>query len=309
MVRHTSGYICVAADRGRRRPARPAADVRESTRTGAAPPTRSPSTPARASAPASPPPTAPTRSGCSPTRDAPSADLTRPGHVVPLRAKDGGVLRRPGHTEAAVDLAVLAGLRPAGVLCEIVSEKDPIGMARRDELRRLRRRARPGDDLHRRPDRLPQALRASTSSGSPRRGSRPRTATFRAVGYRSSYDGAEHVALVYGDIGDGEDVLVRVHSECLTGDVFGSLRCDCGPQLDAALAAVAAGGPRRRALHARPRGPRHRPAAQAAGLPAAGRRVATPSTPTSSSACPPTPATTAPARRSSSTSACAPCGC
>ena len=93
---------------------------------------------------------------------------------------------------------------------------------------------------------------------------------FRAVGYRRAHDGAEHIALVYGDIGDGEDVLVRVHSECLTGDVFGSLRCDCGPQLDAALAAVAAEGRGRGALHARARGARHRPAAQAAGLPAAG---------------------------------------
>ncbi len=95
----------------------------------------------------------------------------------------------------------------------------------------------------------------------------------RASATAPSYDGASTSRFVFGDLGDGEDVLVRVHSECLTGDVFGSLRCDCGPQLHAALAAVAAGGPRRGALHPRARGPGHRPAAQAAGLPAAGRRA------------------------------------
>ena len=137
---------------------------------------------------------------------------------------------------------------------------------------RVRRRARPRADLDRRPDRLPPPLREAGRAR--RRG--PRAAALRRVHrrrlLRSSYDQREHVAFVFGDIGDGEDVLVRVHSECLTGDVFGSLRCDCGPQLDAALAAVAQRGPRRRALHPRPRGPGHRPAAQAAGLPAAGRR-------------------------------------
>ncbi|OLF19523.1 bifunctional 3,4-dihydroxy-2-butanone 4-phosphate synthase/GTP cyclohydrolase II [Actinophytocola xanthii] len=168
-------------------------------------------------------------------------DFTRPGHVVPLRAKEGGVLRRPGHTEAAVDLAVMAGLRPAGVLCEIVSQKDEGDMARRDELEVF---AAEHDlaiisiadliDYRRRHEvqvvRVAEA-RIPTAHG-----------TFRAVGYDSTLDGIEHIALVYGDIGDGENVLVRVHSECLTGDVFGSLRCDCGPQLDAALAAVAAEG-------------------------------------------------------------------
>ncbi|SOD73735.1 GTP cyclohydrolase II /3,4-dihydroxy-2-butanone 4-phosphate synthase [Jatrophihabitans sp. GAS493] len=170
-----------------------------------------------------------------------SADLSRPGHIVPLRAKDGGVLRRPGHTEAAVDLAVLAGLSPVGVLCEVVSEKDPAGMARADELRVFA-------DEHglslisiadliayrRRFDKLIERVataRVPLAAGE-----------FTAVGYSSSYDDREHVAFVYGDIGDGEDVLVRVHSECLTGDVFGSLRCDCGPQLHAALSAVAAEG-------------------------------------------------------------------
>ncbi len=168
-------------------------------------------------------------------------DFTRPGHVVPLRARDGGVLRRPGHTEAAVDLARLAGLAPAGVLCEIVSQKDEGDMARRDELEvfaadhdlvlitiadliAYRRR------VETQVERAAEA-RIPTAHG-----------TFTAVGYDSKLDGIEHVALVYGEIGDGEDVLVRVHSECLTGDVFGSLRCDCGPQLDAALEAVAAQG-------------------------------------------------------------------
>lgn len=170
-----------------------------------------------------------------------AGDFTRPGHVVPLRAKEGGVLRRPGHTEAAVDLAVMAGLRPAGVLCEIVSQKDEGDMARREELEVF---ASEHDlaiisiadliDYRRRKevqvDRVAEA-RIPTAHG-----------TFRAVGYDSKLDGIEHIALVYGDIEDGENVLVRVHSECLTGDVFGSLRCDCGPQLDAALAAVAAEG-------------------------------------------------------------------
>ncbi|QFZ22064.1 bifunctional 3,4-dihydroxy-2-butanone-4-phosphate synthase/GTP cyclohydrolase II [Saccharothrix syringae] len=173
--------------------------------------------------------------------DANAKDFTRPGHVVPLRARDGGVLRRAGHTEAAVDLARLAGLSPAGVLCEIVSQKDEGDMARRDELEvfasdhdlalitiadliAYRRR------VETQVERVAEA-RIPTAHG-----------TFTAVGFDSRLDGIEHIAMVYGDLGDGEDVLVRVHSECLTGDVFGSLRCDCGPQLDAALEAVAAQG-------------------------------------------------------------------
>jgi 3,4-dihydroxy 2-butanone 4-phosphate synthase / GTP cyclohydrolase II len=169
------------------------------------------------------------------------ADFNRPGHVVPLRAKEGGVLRRPGHTEAAVDLARLAGLQPAGVLCELVSQKDEGDMARRDELQvfaadhalemitiadLIAYRRRTEKQVARVAD-----ARIPTAHG-----------TFRAVGYDSLLDGIEHIALVYGEIGNGEDILVRVHSECLTGDVFGSLRCDCGPQLDAAMAMVAAEG-------------------------------------------------------------------
>ncbi|RMI28056.1 bifunctional 3,4-dihydroxy-2-butanone-4-phosphate synthase/GTP cyclohydrolase II [Nocardia stercoris] len=174
-----------------------------------------------------------------------AGDFTRPGHVVPLRAKDGGVLRRPGHTEAAVDLARMAGLEPAGVICEIVSQKNEGDMARTEELRIFA-------DEHelslisiadmiawrrkneKQVDRIAEA-RIPTPHGE-----------FRAVGYKTIYDDVEHVALVMGDIagpdGSGSDVLVRVHSECLTGDVFGSLRCDCGPQLEAALEMVAKEG-------------------------------------------------------------------
>ncbi|GAA4686786.1 bifunctional 3,4-dihydroxy-2-butanone-4-phosphate synthase/GTP cyclohydrolase II [Phytohabitans rumicis] len=160
-------------------------------------------------------------------------DLNRPGHVVPLRAREGGVLHRAGHTEAAVDLAVLAGLRPAAVLCELVNDDGT--MMRLPDLEKFG--AEHGLSLitiadliahRRRADRVVQT-RMPTRHG-----------VFRAVGYRAGT--AEHVALVYGDLGEGADVLVRVHSECLTGDVFGSLRCDCGPQLDAALARVAREG-------------------------------------------------------------------
>jgi len=170
-----------------------------------------------------------------------AGDFTRPGHIVPLRAKPGGVLRRPGHTEAAVDLAVMAGLRPAGVLCEIVSQKDEGDMARLEELTGF---AAEHDlaiisiaDLiawRRRSEK--QVARVAEARIPTRHGE------FRAVGYESVLDGTDHVALVRGDVGDGRDVLVRVHSECLTGDVFGSRRCDCGPQLDAALQAVAEEG-------------------------------------------------------------------
>ena len=166
-------------------------------------------------------------------------ELTRPGHVFPLRAVEGGVLRRPGHTEAAVDLARLAGLTPAGVIAEIVN--DDGSMARLPQLVPFAQQHGLAlvsiADLvayRRRTER--QVVRVVETRLPTRHGD------FRAVGYRSSLDGVEHVALVRGEIGAGDDVLVRVHSECLTGDVFGSLRCDCGPQLDAALAAVAAEG-------------------------------------------------------------------
>jgi 3,4-dihydroxy 2-butanone 4-phosphate synthase/GTP cyclohydrolase II len=159
-------------------------------------------------------------------------DFVRPGHIFPLRAREGGVLVRNGHTEAAVDLARLAGLRPAGAIVEIAGEDgtmlrlpELIPFARKhgltiisiEDLIAYRRSAEPTV-------RREAEVRLPTSHG-----------TFTAYGYRSTVDGVEHVALVHGDIGDGEDVLVRVHSECLTGDVFGSRRCDCGPQLDASL--------------------------------------------------------------------------
>jgi 3,4-dihydroxy 2-butanone 4-phosphate synthase/GTP cyclohydrolase II len=166
-------------------------------------------------------------------------ELTRPGHVFPLRAVEGGVLQRPGHTEASVDLARLAGLTPAGVIAEIVN--DDGSMARLPQLRAFA-------DEHglalvsiadlvayrRRTEVL--VVRVAEARLPTRHGD------FRAVGFRSTVDAAEHLALVRGGLGDGADVLVRVHSECLTGDVLGSLRCDCGPQLDAALHAVAAEG-------------------------------------------------------------------
>ena len=163
-------------------------------------------------------------------------DLVRPGHVFPLRAKPGGVLRRPGHTEAAVDLARLAGLRPAGVICEIVQEDGT--MARLPELKGF---AKEHDlalisiaDLIAWRRRTESQVRRIAEARIP-----TRHGEFVAHGYESVLDGTDHLALVKGDLGDGQDVLVRVHSECLTGDVFGSRRCDCGPQLDAALAAVA----------------------------------------------------------------------
>ena len=162
-------------------------------------------------------------------------DLSRPGHVFPLRYENGGVLRRAGHTEAAVDLAREAGLYPAGVLAELVNDDGTMMrgpqleafaethdlplvtiaalIAHRARFERLVERA--------------SSARIPTAHG-----------TFAAVGYRSLVDGREHVAFVLGDVAGKSDVLVRVHSECLTGDVFGSLRCDCGVQLDEALRRV-----------------------------------------------------------------------
>ena len=163
-------------------------------------------------------------------------EITRPGHVFPLRAAIGGVLRRPGHTEAAVDLARLAGLTPAGAICEIVHDDgslmrapqlrafadehgltmisiaDLIAYVRRTEL---------------------QVERVATTALPTRFGE------FTAHGYRDTITGTDHVALVKGDLGAGDDVLVRVHSECLTGDVLGSTRCDCGAQLATAMQRVA----------------------------------------------------------------------
>jgi 3,4-dihydroxy 2-butanone 4-phosphate synthase / GTP cyclohydrolase II len=182
-----------------------------------------------------------------------AGDFVRPGHVLPLRAREGGVLRRPGHTEAAVDLARMAGLTPAGALCEIVSQKDEGEMARGDELRVFAEDhgltlITIADLIAYRRRHEKHVVRVAQARIPTRHGD------FIAYGYDSLLDGIEHIALVRGAVGDvgvadpgmppdhGEDVLVRVHSECLTGDVLGSLRCDCGPQLDAALAAVAEEG-------------------------------------------------------------------
>jgi 3,4-dihydroxy 2-butanone 4-phosphate synthase/GTP cyclohydrolase II len=166
-------------------------------------------------------------------------DLTRPGHVFPLRAKDGGVLRRPGHTEAGVDLARLAGLQPAAAIGEVVNDDGT--MKRLPELAAFA--AEHGLTLISIADLIAYRLRNERQVHRVVEARIPtRHGEFTAVGYSSDLDDREHVALVAGDLGDGEDVLVRVHSECLTGDVFGSLRCDCGPQLDASLAAVAAEG-------------------------------------------------------------------
>ena len=166
-------------------------------------------------------------------------ELTRPGHVMPLRAVEGGVLRRAGHTEASVELARLAGLAPAAALCELVNDDGSMMRALQcrafadahslkmisiaDLIAHIRR-------TEKQVERVAEA-RMPTEFGE-----------YKAVGFRSTIDGVEHVALVMGDIGDGDDVLVRVHSECLTGDVLGSLRCDCGPQLAAAIRRVAEEG-------------------------------------------------------------------
>ena len=172
-----------------------------------------------------------------------AADLVRPGHIFPLRYAEGGVLRRAGHTEAAVDLARLAGLPEAGVLCEVVNDDGT--MARLPELRAF---ANTHDLALISIEQLIEYRRRNERQLSRQAQTRIPNAygNWQAFGYRHEIDGTEHMALVLGDVhGDdvhGESVLTRLHSECLTGDVFGSLRCDCGAQLDAAMAAIAAEG-------------------------------------------------------------------
>ncbi|RHW28954.1 bifunctional 3,4-dihydroxy-2-butanone-4-phosphate synthase/GTP cyclohydrolase II [Nocardioides immobilis] len=165
--------------------------------------------------------------------------FTRPGHLFPLRARPGGVLQRAGHTEAAVDLCRLAGLQPAGVLAEIVNDDGT--MARLPDLERF---ARKHGLLLISVASLVRYRMARESLVTCTASARIPTAfgEFNAVGYRSVLDGVEHVAMVCGDPAGRPDVLVRVHSECLTGDALGSLRCDCGEQLGRALAEVAAEG-------------------------------------------------------------------
>jgi 3,4-dihydroxy 2-butanone 4-phosphate synthase/GTP cyclohydrolase II len=162
-------------------------------------------------------------------------DLVQPGHVFPLKAKPGGVLERTGQTEAAVDLARLAGLNPAGVICEIMNDDgtmarvpDLVGYCERHELKMIT-----VADLiayRRKHDKLVERVVSTTLPTS--------FGDFVAVGYRSLVDDKHHVALVKGEIAGRDDVLVRVHSECLTGDVFHSLRCDCGEQLESALSMI-----------------------------------------------------------------------
>src|SRR6267143_1264657 len=166
-------------------------------------------------------------------------DLRRPGHVFPLRARPGGVLQRVGQTEASVDLARLAGLNPAGVICEILNADG--SMARQQDLEQFA--ARHGLTFitvaelvayrlaHERLVHPVAQARLPTPFGE-----------FRIVGYRNDVDEAEHVALIYGDVQDRKNVLVRMHSKCLTGDVFGSGRCDCGWQLRSAMRMIAAEG-------------------------------------------------------------------
>ena len=163
------------------------------------------------------------------------ADLARPGHMFPLKARNGGVLVRAGQTEAAVDLARIAGLYPAGVICEIMNEDGT--MARVPELTKFAKRHRllmiTIADLIQYRMRTEALVRRVAAASLP-----TEAGEFRVIAYESILDHETHVALVKGEIGNGENVLVRVHSRCLTGDVFHSARCDCGPQLDAAMTRI-----------------------------------------------------------------------
>ena len=175
-----------------------------------------------------------------------SGDLTRPGHMFPLRYREGGVLVRTGHTEAVIDLARVAGLYPAGVICEIMNEDGT--MARMPELEKLSEEweipiISIAQIIEYRRQRETMVERRGIADLPTRHG------VFRAYGYASAIDAKEHVALVMGDIATDEPVLTRVHSECLTGDVFSSMRCDCGEQVDLAAGAHRGGGGRRLSVY------------------------------------------------------------
>ena len=165
--------------------------------------------------------------------DARPTDIVRPGHIFPLRAREGGVLRRVGQTEGAVDLARLAGLKPAGMICEIMNEDG--SMARLPDLVRY------GQEHNLKIISIKDMIQYRLSNERlVRRGGEARMPTraggeFRCIVYENDIDHVDHMAMVKGEINPDEPVLVRVHSECLTGDAFGSLRCDCGEQLDSAL--------------------------------------------------------------------------
>lgn len=168
-------------------------------------------------------------------QDSVPSDFKRPGHIFPLIGKKGGVLRRAGHTEAAIDLARMAGSKSAGVICEIMKEDGT--MARVPELVELAKQHNMKlitiKDLITYRNKTEQMVKREVEINLP-----TEYGDFKAAGFSNVLDNKEHVALVKGDISDGEPVLVRVHSECLTGDVFGSNRCDCGPQLHAALSQI-----------------------------------------------------------------------
>jgi 3,4-dihydroxy 2-butanone 4-phosphate synthase / GTP cyclohydrolase II len=167
-------------------------------------------------------------------------DLNRPGHIFPLRYRQGGVLKRAGHTEATIDLCRLAGKKPAGVLCEVVTA-DKSDMARLPELQAFAEEHHLPivtiADLVRYRRRNEKLVRRVAEASLP-----TEFGNFQSYVFESVLDGEQHMALVYGDITSVRDLLVRVHSECLTGDALGSLRCDCGPQLHTALAKIAAEG-------------------------------------------------------------------
>ena len=230
--------------------------------------------------------------------DSSPGDLVQPGHVFPLKARPFGVLERTGQTEASVDLARLAGLQPAGVICEVMNADgtmarvpDLIGYCRQHDLKMIT----VADIVAHRHRTEPLVERIAAASLPTAFGE------FVAYGYRSMIDGQQHVAMVMGDVARQGDVLVRVHSECLTGDVFHSLRCDCGEQLERALSQIAERG-RRRAAVPLPGGPRHRPARTSCVPTSCRSRASTRSTPTWLWACRSTRATTASATRSWPTS-------
>ena len=238
LVRHTSGFVCVGIDGAfldrLALPAVPA--VEGDVRRGSA----AVSVDARGiegSGTSAVDRTATIRALADP--ESSPADLIHPGHVMALRAYAGGVLRRAGHAEAAADLSRLAGFTPAGVLCELVNDDgSPMDAAQCRSFADAQ--GLPMISLH---DLI--AFRRRSERYVERRGVTvlpTEFGEFQAVDFRNTLDGIDHVALVMGDIGDGEEVLVRVHSECLTGDILGSLRCDCGPQLRAAMSAVAEEG-------------------------------------------------------------------
>ncbi|KAE9450025.1 hypothetical protein C3L33_18080, partial [Rhododendron williamsianum] len=173
------------------------------------------------------------------SRESKPEDFNRPGHIFPLKYREGGVLKRAGHTEASVDLAVLGGLEPVAVLCEIVD--DDGSMARLPKLRQFAQAENLKiisiADLIRYRRKRDKLVEKAADAPIP-----TMWGPFKSYCYRSLLDGIEHIAMVKGEIGDGRDILVRVHSECLTGDVFGSARCDCGNQLALAMQQIEAAG-------------------------------------------------------------------